>query len=63
MDLELLQSISCAVSQTRSVDTVLSMIVSGLVDKAGIALARIWLTGPGDLCTACQMRPECPSQE
>ncbi len=63
MDLELLQSISCAVSQIRSVDTVLSMIVSGLVDKAGIALARIWLLGPGDLCTACRMRPECPSQE
>jgi transcriptional regulator with GAF, ATPase, and Fis domain len=63
MDLELLQSISCVVSQIRSVDIVLSMIVSGLVDKAGIALARIWLLGPGDLCAACQMRPECPSQE
>jgi transcriptional regulator with GAF, ATPase, and Fis domain len=63
MDLELLQSISCAVSQIRNIDTVLSMIVSGLVDKAGIALARIWLKGPGDLCTACQMRPECSSQE
>jgi transcriptional regulator with GAF, ATPase, and Fis domain len=63
MDLELLQSIFCAVSQIRSLDTVLSLIVSGLVDKAGIALARIWLLGPGDLCTACHMRPECLSQE
>jgi transcriptional regulator with GAF, ATPase, and Fis domain len=26
------------------------------------ALARVWLAGPGDLCPACPMRRECPSQ-
>jgi len=41
MDFELLQSISLAVAEARRVDTILPMIVSGLVDKAGIALARI----------------------
>lgn len=25
-------------------------------------LARIWLTGPGDRCADCPMRPECPDQ-
>ncbi len=62
MDLELLQSISLAVSQVRKVETVLEMIVSGLAGKAGFALARIWLIGPGDICATCPMGGECPSR-
>ena len=62
MDLELLQSISIAVSQVRTVETVLKMIVDGLVEKAGLALARIWLIGPGDICATCPMGLECPSR-
>lgn len=63
MDLELLQSISVAVSQERTVETVLKMIVDGLVEKAGCALARIWLIGPGDICTNCPMSLQCPSRK
>ena len=63
MDLELLQSISLAVSQVRTVDSVLKMIVDGLVDNAGCALARIWLMKPGDICTSCPMKAQCPSRE
>ena len=62
MDLELLQSISLAVSQARTVDSVLKMIVDGLVDRAGLALARIWLMGPGDICATCPMGGECSSR-
>lgn len=62
MNLELLQSISLAVSQVRTVDTVLKMIVDGLVERAGLALARIWLIGPGDICATCLMAGECPSR-
>jgi transcriptional regulator with GAF, ATPase, and Fis domain len=62
MDLELLQSISVAVSQVRTVETVLKMIVDGLVEQAGLALARIWLIGPGDICATCLMGRECPSR-
>src|SRR6185312_17007486 len=62
MDLELLQAISVAVSQVRTVETVLKMIVDGLVEKAGFALARIWLIGPGDLCATCLMSRECLSR-
>jgi transcriptional regulator with GAF, ATPase, and Fis domain len=62
MDLELLQSISVAVSQVRTVESVLKMIVDGLVEKAGCALARIWLVGPGDSCSTCPMGYECPSR-
>jgi transcriptional regulator with GAF, ATPase, and Fis domain len=62
MDLELLQSISLAVSQVRTVETVLKMIVAGLVDTAGVALARIWLLGPPDICSTCRMSSECPDR-
>ncbi|MDB6027780.1 MAG: Fis family transcriptional regulator [Verrucomicrobiales bacterium] len=47
VDLELLQRISLAVSQARTVQTVLPMIVSGLVETAHFGLARIWLTEAG----------------
>ncbi len=63
MDLELLQSISLAVSEVRTVDSVLKMIVDGLVDQADCALARVWLIGPGDTCASCSMRLECPTRE
>jgi hypothetical protein len=62
VNLELLQSISLAVSQVRTVDTVLKMIVDGLVERANLALARIWLIGPGDICATCSMVGECPNR-
>jgi len=62
VDLELLQSISLAVSQARTVESVLKMIVDGLVEKAHFALARIWLVGSGDICAICPMGGECPSR-
>jgi transcriptional regulator with GAF, ATPase, and Fis domain len=46
----------------RTVDTVLKMIVSGLVEKAGLALARIWLIEPGDICATCPRAGECASR-
>lgn len=56
MNLETLQSISLAVAQERNVNSVLLKIVNGLVDQGGIALARIWLIGPGDLCPDYKLR-------
>ena len=43
VNLELLQAISLGVAQERRMPLVLSSIVSGLVQSAGFALARIWL--------------------
>ena len=43
----------------RSAD-VLAAIVQGLAAQPGVALARIWLRGPGDLCEkGCFLRHEC----
>jgi signal transduction histidine kinase len=59
---EKLHEIALAASESLAQDEVLVRLVRGLVETAGLALARIWLLGPGDMCAACPMRPECPDQ-
>jgi transcriptional regulator with GAF, ATPase, and Fis domain len=62
MDSSVVQRITLAVAQERSLDQVLDTIVSGLADEPDVALARIWLVGPGDRCATCPLRAECPDQ-
>ncbi|MEP7341621.1 MAG: sigma 54-interacting transcriptional regulator [Acidobacteriota bacterium] len=62
MKLEALQAVSLAIAQERSVQTVLQQIVEGLVAQPGVALARLWLKGPGDICVKCPMKLQCPDQ-
>jgi two-component system response regulator FlrC len=62
MHVEGLQNLALLVSGERSVDGVLQRIVSGLVEQPGVALVRIWLTQPGDLCHSCRMHSSCPDQ-
>ncbi|MGE0822927.1 MAG: sigma 54-interacting transcriptional regulator [Candidatus Binatia bacterium] len=62
MNVESLQAILLAINQERSMPTVLTTIVQQLVRQRGVALARVWLTAPGDICGSCRLRPECPDQ-
>ena len=62
MNAESLQAVALAVAGERSVDRVLSQIVEGLVERSSVALARVWLIAPGDICATCPMRAECPDQ-
>ena len=62
MELVSLQSLALQAAQERSVQAVLDRIVAGLVAMPGIALARIWLRAPGDICGKCPMRLKCPDQ-
>lgn len=41
-------------------DTLLRVIVSELADESDVALARIWLIRPGDICASCPRRDDCP---
>lgn len=50
------------VAQKRSIDAVLETIVASLVEQLDVALARVWLVRPGDICTVCRMREECPDR-
>ena len=52
MNLESLHAIAAMVAQQRSVEAVLETVVGALVDSSDLALARIWLTRPGDICGA-----------
>lgn len=63
MKIESLQSIMLAIAQARSVDAVLREIVIGVSDCSNFALVRIWLVAPGDICSTCSLRTECPNQE
>jgi transcriptional regulator with GAF, ATPase, and Fis domain len=57
---EVLQQAALNVAQALSPERVLAHIVGDLAREPGVALARIWLIGPGDVCADCRLRSECP---
>jgi transcriptional regulator with GAF, ATPase, and Fis domain len=60
--LDALLELAVSTSGERSVETVLQSIVEGLAQQPSVALARVWITGPGDVCGSCSMRSACPDQ-
>ena len=61
-DVDLIKRLLLDMSQERYVERVLKLVVDRLAGQPDVALARIWLVGPGDLCAGCHMRNECPDQ-
>jgi transcriptional regulator with GAF, ATPase, and Fis domain len=59
---ETFQQIALAAAESLALDEVLVRIVRGLAELPGLALARIWLLEPGDICSACPKRSECADQ-
>ncbi|MCH7701492.1 MAG: hydrogenase, partial [Planctomycetes bacterium] len=59
---DVLQSVLLEMGRQRTLDGVLRVVVDRLAEEEPIALARIWLLRPGDVCTTCLMREECPDQ-
>jgi transcriptional regulator with GAF, ATPase, and Fis domain len=51
-----------SMAQNRTLPEVLSAIVNGITKCKNVAVARIWLLAPGDICASCRMRKECPDQ-
>lgn len=58
-----LQKAALNVAQALSPGDVISNIVGDLGAEPGVVLARVWLMGPGDICSDCVLRTECPDQE
>src|SRR5262244_3949545 len=54
--------VSVRMASTQDLGEVLSEITCGLVKDLDAALARIWLLGPGDLCSECVRAPICPNR-
>ena len=61
-NVDLLKRLLLDMSQARGVQKVLKLIVDRMASQPEVALARIWLVGPGDLCANCHMRDECEDQ-
>ncbi len=49
-------------AQLRNTSELLALAVRRLAESPHVALVRIWLLRPGDICATCRMRPECPDQ-
>lgn len=62
LNLESLHSIATMVAQERDLNIVLESVVQSLVQRWNLALARIWLVRPGDICGNCFMKDECPDR-
>jgi len=59
MEDDRLLSLAVAVASERNLQDVLQTIVRGLASQPGVALARIWLLLPGDICDSCFLRDHC----
>lgn len=54
-----LDRIALHMASSLDLHVVLTTITQGLVDDLDAAFARIWLLGPGDLCTDCYKASDC----
>jgi transcriptional regulator with GAF, ATPase, and Fis domain len=59
-----LKDLLLEIAQERELAAVLPLIVRRLAESSeSVALARIWLLGPGDACAECRNAPVCASRE
>jgi hypothetical protein len=49
-------------AQERSLDGVLRKAIDAAAALPDVALARVYLLAPGDICPTCPQRPACPDQ-
>jgi len=62
IDVDLHKRLLIDMAQEHCFDNVLKLVVDRLAQQPDVALVRIWLVGPGDLCATCHLRDECPDQ-
>jgi len=53
------KAILLEMGRVRAVDALLARIVQRLLERPRVALARIWLRRPGDICDSCFLSNEC----
>src|SRR5262249_54803323 len=63
MNVASLQKVSLALAESQTLDSVLQIIARGLAEQSGVALARVWLKKPGDICATCFMKHSCPDRD
>lgn len=55
-----LETIFLELAHERELPALLSLLVERVRGLPEVALARIWLIRPGDICTTCSARTDCP---
>lgn len=50
-------------AQERDIERLLPLVVAQLASLPSVALVRIWLIAPGDICPSCPMAGECHARE
>jgi len=58
-----LQKITLQMTSSLDLQEVLKTMTEGLVEELEATFARIWLLGPGDLCTECYRASACKNRE
>lgn len=61
-DFDAFKCVLLDMAQQRSIEGLLDLIVTRLSELEDVAMARIWLIRPGDICADCRFRSECPDQ-
>src|ERR1700690_801472 len=62
MRAESLLSLAASVAGEHRTNDALRSIVRGLAEQPGVALARIWLLAPGDICDSCFLSAKCAAR-
>lgn len=62
LDFEPFKCLLLDMAQERSLGALLKLIVDRISERPDMALVRIWLARPGDICATCRLKPECPDQ-
>lgn len=57
-----LQDLLLEMTQQHSSTRLLDLAVQRLASREHVALARVWLVQPGDICSNCPRKSECPGQ-
>lgn len=61
-DYDSIKHLLLGIAQERSIHQLLHMIVNGLNEIPEVALTRLWLNYPGDICKSCLFQNECPDK-
>ena len=59
LDFESFQFLLLEMAQQRSVEDLLQLVTSSLASTPDVALARIWMIAPGDICNTCKESLVC----
>lgn len=62
LDFASFQHLLLEMAQQRSVDELLRLVTSSLASTPNVALARVWMIAPGDICGTCTEYAACRDQ-